>query len=168
MEVGYTKKIQIAIGKMQVLKHHPIVCENLSHLLNHEMDVMSMSKSGLLYEFEIKVSKSDFKADVKKRKFKFFKDETKIDEYIPNYFSYVCPVGMIDIDEMEDYMGLYYYGKESGEIWEAKKPKRIHKHLHDKGKILEKVARVNSERQFLGCCRLTYNNNLIKERNKNN
>jgi hypothetical protein len=33
MEVGYTKKIQIAIGKMQVLKHHPIVCGNYTEYL---------------------------------------------------------------------------------------------------------------------------------------
>ena len=163
--MSLTKTIQLAVGKMQVLKHHPIVCENISHLLNHEIDVMSFSKGDMMYEFEVKVTRGDFLADSKKRKW----DEmyNSIEQYNPNYFSYVCPVGLINVDELKEGMGLYYYGEESAELWEAKKPKRIHKLKHERMKILEKVSRVNSERQFLGCCRLTYNNNLIKERNAN-
>lgn len=63
-----TKEIQKAIAKMQVLKFHPIVCENIIPLYKWEMDVMSISKSSMMYEFEVKVSRGDFKADFKKEK----------------------------------------------------------------------------------------------------
>lgn len=35
--------------------------------LNHECDLMVLTKSGYAYEVEIKISKSDIKADIKKR-----------------------------------------------------------------------------------------------------
>ena len=157
-----TKKIQIAIGKIQVLKFHNPVIENISHLLAHEMDLMSISKSGMMCEFEVKISRSDFKADSKKRKWYWF-EEPHVN-YCPNYFSYVCPKDLIKIDEVQDYAGLYYY--EEDEIIEIKKPKRLHKEIYDRNRIIEKVNRLNSERQFLGCARLTYENNLIKENNR--
>lgn len=63
-----TNNIQKAVGKMQVLKNHGIVVENINTFWNGEMDVMSVSKSEMIYEFEVKISRSDFKADLKKRK----------------------------------------------------------------------------------------------------
>jgi len=52
------KTIQMAVGQMQVLNFHSPVCENIS-MGFEEMDLMSVSKAHLLYEFEIKISKSD-------------------------------------------------------------------------------------------------------------
>lgn len=67
---------------------------------------------------------------------------------------------------MPVYCGLYYYSE--NEIIEVKKPKRIHKEkVADINRIKDKVLRLMSERLFLGCARLTYQNNAIKERNKN-
>lgn len=158
-----TKTLQKAIGKMQVLKYHNPVCENIGALLLYiEMDVMSISKAGLIYEFEVKISEADFKADAKKRKWKYYLKEG-YEKFTPNYFSYVCPKDMISISEIPDYAGLYYY--DDGDLIECRKPKRIHKEKCDKKHIIEKVSRITSERHFLGCARLTYENNLIKSRN---
>lgn len=60
-----TKEIQQAICKHQVLKYHPIVCENISPNM-YEHDVLSVSKSGYTYEFEVKISRQDFLKDAKK------------------------------------------------------------------------------------------------------
>lgn len=162
-ENSLTNKIQLAIGRMQVLKYHSPVCENVGLLsLSIEMDVVSISKSSMVYEFEVKVSRSDFKADAKKRKWEHY-DEPSNQRIAPNYFSYVCPKDLIQISEIPKYAGLYYYL--DGEILQIRKPKRMHKVECNKREALEKISRITSERHFLGCARLTYENNLIKKRN---
>lgn len=149
-----TKQIQLAVGKMQVLKFHSPVCENVKYLINDfELDVMSISKSGMLYEFEVKVSRSDFLADKKKRKHQFY---SMFPNKQPNYFSYACPKDLINLNEIGSNCGLYYF--EDGEITEIRPPKRIHKLTLDRDKVLEKVCRITSERNFLNGCRMTYNN----------
>ena len=62
-----TQEVQKEMGKYLVMKHHCPVCENVSGLMTRgEMDIVSMTKSGLFHEFEIKISRSDFLADKKK------------------------------------------------------------------------------------------------------
>lgn len=49
--MSVTKHIQKLVGRMQVLKFHSPVCENVKYLINDfELDVVSVSKSGMLYE----------------------------------------------------------------------------------------------------------------------
>lgn len=158
-----TKHIQKIVGKMQTLKFHSPVCENVKYLINDfEMDVISLSKSGMLYEFEVKISRSDFLADSKKRKHDYY---IKYPERQPNYFSYVCPIDLIKLNEIGSKVGLYYV--DGNEITEIQPPKIIHKNLHNKVKILEKVCRITSERNFLDGCRMTYNNRLINIKKQN-
>lgn len=152
--MSVTKHIQKLVGRMQVLKFHSPVCENVKYLINDfELDVVSVSKSGMLYEFEVKISRADFKADFKKSKHLWL---TKYPERGPNYFSYVCPEGLIKVSEIGSGVGLYYV--KGDEIEEVQAPKRRHKFIHDRLKILEKIARVTAERHFLGSCRLTFEN----------
>ncbi len=162
--MSLTNEIQAAVGKMQVLKYHSPVVENIMPLdISCEMDVMSISKSGMIYEFEVKISRSDFKAELNKRKWEHYNDPQP--NTCPNYFSYVCPTGLILAYEITDVSGLYYY-RDSGELIEVKKPKVIHKGKSNLKRIIEKCCRLMSERHFLGCARLTYENNLVKEFNK--
>lgn len=70
-----------------------------------------MTKSELAYEFEIKISRSDFFNDFKHktRKHSFLGAVNK--EYlngIPNYFYYVVPKGLITKEEVPEYAGLCY------------------------------------------------------------
>jgi len=164
-----TKDIQKAIGKMQVLKFHTPVCENVKYLIgDFELDVVSISKSGMLYEFEVKISRSDFMADKKKRKHIFY---TERPDRSPNYFSYACPKDLIKPSEIGSGVGLYYIDGE--DVIEIQSPKRRHKIIHDINEISKKICRINSERQFLGGCRMTYDNKesdkrweLIKKENE--
>lgn len=149
-----TKRIQKLIGKMQVLKFHSPVAENIKYMISDfELDVISVSKSGMLYEFEVKISRGDFKADKKKRKHDIYKAYL---DRSPNYFSYVCPKDLIKLSEIGSGVGLYYVDGE--DIIEVQTPKRRHKIIHDRIKILEKICRVTSERHFLGGCRLSFEN----------
>jgi len=160
-----TQEIQKAIGKMQVLKFHSPVIENFTPFWRWEYDVLSISKSQMLCEFEVKISRSDFNKQ---------KEKTKMDAYsreiisgksfgwhggiaqVPNYFSYCCPTGLIKESEIPKFAGLYYC--ENGEITEIQTPKRLHSHKFNLDRVKEKMLRYFSERTLLGGCRMTYEN----------
>lgn len=149
-----TKKIQESICKEELLKGN-LPCENLSYVFyQSEVDVLSILKSGYVVEYEVKISRSDFKADAKKAKWKYF--DNRIETGIPNYFIYACPEGLIKEDEIQDYAGLVYVYEHRVEV--IKKPKILHRHKHDLVKLLSKFVRVKSERKYLGCCLMTYKN----------
>lgn len=154
-----TSEIQAELCKSEVLKHN-IPCENVSWLLIWEADILSINKSGYLTEFEVKVSRSDFKADAKKRKWSWF--EMKIETQLPNYFYYACPVGLIGIDEVPKFAGLVYVGPDGVEV--IKKASLLHKQKRDRLKVIDKFCRILTERLFLGKCRLTYENDKIRNR----
>ncbi len=161
-----TKEIQLLVGRSQVLKYHSPVCENVKDALGIcEFDVLSVSKSEMVYEFEVKISRSDFKADLKKKKHEYYSKGFEHRTRTPNYFSYVCPADLIKLGEIASSTGLYYAA--NGEITEIRKPKRLHDFIHDKNKLNAKICRITSERQFLGACRLTYENKAITERYAN-
>jgi hypothetical protein len=151
------KEIQQIICKDMVLSGHVCVAENISFILNHELDVMSMTKTGYMYEYEVKISRSDFHADKKKiRKQQNF--VLRIEKHIPNYFSYVVPQ---QIHEVPEYAGLYYIS--NGLINEQKKPKLLHRHKHDIQKIQKKLVTVYQERTYLGNCLMTYKNKMNRK-----
>lgn len=73
-----------------------------------ESDYMAISRSGYTYEAEIKISHNDFlnEAKNKKRKLSVLRGEREGKR--PNYFYYVCPTGIISVEELPDYAGLIY------------------------------------------------------------
>lgn len=54
---------------------------------------------------------------------------------IPNKFSFACPEGMIKLEEIPDYYGLYYINKK-GKATQVRAPKFIHKDKFDRWKDL--------------------------------
>lgn len=161
-----TKEIQMLVGKEMVLRGHSCVCENVSNFIPYrEMDVMSVSKSGYLYEFEVKVSRSDFMADFKKknRQFNDGINGVVVPRLSPNFFSYVCPDGMIVENEIPSYAGLYYASING--LKTIRKPTIIHKEKRALADIQQKLMRIYEQRHFLGDCLLTYLNKQIKLRN---
>lgn len=169
-----TKDIQAAIGKMQVLKYHVPVVENFEPLGRYEYDVMSIGSGKMIYEFEVKISRSDFLKPKEKQKhleyaqsknenmeaIAYVNEEKKISRWIkvPNYFSYACTDGLIQLHEIPDFSGLYYCA--NGEVKEIRKPQRIHDKLHDIEKINKKVLRTVCERNFLGCTIMSHENKI--------
>ena len=157
-----TKDIQELVCKEEVIKGN-LPCENIQvAFIQGEQDVLSILKSGYVAEYEVKVSRSDFKADAKKSKWKSY--ALKIERHMPNYFSYVCPPGMIKEYEVQSFAGLIYAHDNHLEV--IKKAKILHRFKHDITGMLKKFARVKSERKYLGSCLMTYQNNQIKERRK--
>jgi hypothetical protein len=128
-----------------------------------ESDFFCISSSGYTIEVEIKISRSDFKADFKKTTKHIMlsradKNSVSVPSYewknvsafeyrapiIPNKFYYCCPEGLIAVDEIPEYAGLLYYSEsiktrydelESG-IIEVKPAKFLHKNKPDISKRL--------------------------------
>lgn len=154
--MSVTKEIQNKICNYSINRLQEAVCENFEYR-GWEMDVALISKSGMLHEYEVKISRSDFLADKKKGKWLQF--ECKNDYACPNYFYYVCPTGLIKSDEIPVYAGLYYY--EDGRLSFIQKAKRFHPVPHNKEWILRKMLRLTNERKYLGASAMT-----IREREK--
>jgi len=113
-----------------------------------ETDFLVVKENGFILDIEVKISRNDFKADFKKKKHeilkngcitldrfyarqeggklvKYFKgDVLKID--IPNRFYFCVPEGLVSVDEVPDYAGLFYVN-EFGGIRKVKEAKLLHK-----------------------------------------
>jgi len=158
--LSLTKEIQQAICKAEIKKGNH-VAENFNYFFPGELDVISVAKSGYVSELEVKVSRSDFNADAKKRKWHFYNWALQYPLsqscQTPNYFTYVCPVingkAIISESELKPYMGLIYF--QDGELITVRKPKLIHKHKHDIIKLLTKMLTVNNWHHYFGAQRLT-------------
>src|SRR5574343_36813 len=74
------------------------------------------TKNNYVKEYEIKVSKNDFKNDFRKKEFNYKESKNKHDiiknnEYVANKFSFVCPENLIDIKDIPEKYGLIYLVK---------------------------------------------------------
>ena len=109
--------------------------ENLN-VFEWESDVLKFTKSGYVYEFEIKISRADFKNDFKnkKKKHALLEDKNSENSKRPNYFYYVVPKDMIDVEDVPDYAGLLYvfpYSFGTFSFIEVKKAPSLHKNKFD-------------------------------------
>lgn len=109
--------------------------ENLN-IFNWESDVVKFTKSGYVYEFEIKISKADFKNDFKNKKNKhaILENSETGNEKKPNYFYYVVPKDMITVEDVPEYAGLIYvipYSEKRFGFLEVKKAPILHKTKFD-------------------------------------
>lgn len=94
------------------------------YVFTWESDVLILTKSHYWYEIEIKVSRADFKNDLKH---KFQKHNTLSDADAtdkPNYFYYAVPEGLISPEEVPTYAGLIYMHGSRPEI--VKLPQKLH------------------------------------------
>jgi len=179
--MNLTKEIQETICKAEIHKGNH-VAENFNYFFRGELDVISLAKSGYVSEFEVKVSRSDFRADAKKSKWQYINWclESKSElssRYLPNYFTYVCPLingkGIILESDLKPYMGLIYF--QDGELITVRKSKIIHKNKHNILNLLTKMLRVNNWRHYFCAQKLTilnrqaiaYNDECLKEKVNN-
>ena len=129
-----SKNIEAGLVMDLYLKGHSPITTHFSGVGLQECDVISISKADYIYEYEVKISRSDFKADFKKGKHKLiieknFNHESRSETfnfYTPNYFYFVVPKNLITIDEIPDYAGLIYM-EEDGKFEIIKKATILHK-----------------------------------------
>jgi len=78
-------------------------------IFGFESDFFCISKSGYVIECEIKISKSDFKADFRKNKYGKVRHEILQDRsktFKPNRFYFAVPKGLLTVNDIPDYVGL--------------------------------------------------------------
>lgn len=118
--------IQQAVCKYLIRPDVVVFTTNMSWHWPFEMDIISVSKTSYLTEYEIKVSRSDFKADFKKSISVHYGSQNRIscvDEVLkhdwyagislpdfyehrkPNRYYFVTPFGMISPDEVPKHAG---------------------------------------------------------------
>jgi hypothetical protein len=81
-----------------------------------EADIIELTASGYAVEYEVKISRADFRADVKKRSWEQAKSKYDIlqaGERV-NRFYYIVPEGLIEESEIPEFAGLIYARK--GEV----------------------------------------------------
>jgi hypothetical protein len=130
-----SKNIEAALCMNLYLKSHSPVTTKFTGMGLSECDVLSISKSDYIYEYEIKISRSDFKKDFIKEKHTFMSDANfsinekseQIKYKLPNYFTYITPNNLISIDEVPEYAGLTYIMEDMETFVVVKKPKLLHK-----------------------------------------
>lgn len=85
-------------------KKHEITIPNLTLFYRWEADVLSITKSMLVHEFEIKVAKSDYQRD-REKKYKHYCLSTEVlaPHMAPNYFWYVT--WGFEIEKLPPYAG---------------------------------------------------------------
>lgn len=118
-----SKNIESALAMYLYEKQHSPITTRFTGYGLAECDVISISKSNYIYEYEIKVSRSDFRADFNKDKHKLMlerkgtktrmikenNEKVKDTLYLTcNYFNFVVPTGLVTIDEVPEYAGLIY------------------------------------------------------------
>lgn len=128
-----SNNIEAALSMHLYEKSHSPITTRFKGMGLQECDVLSISKSNYIYEYEIKISRGDFKKDFTKKKHehiineKFTRTKKGETQYnTANYFSYVVPFGLISEEEVPEYAGLIYFNEDlSFDI--IKKAKLLHK-----------------------------------------
>jgi hypothetical protein len=162
-EPAYSEELIQKVLRTAVLSPSSVLyrTENLN-VFAWESDSLAITKSKYAYEFEIKISRADFKNDFKHKKVKhqmlegtyqLFGDEFLGDGKMsltdkPNYFYYVVPENLITVEEVPTYAGLVYvkprYNREGKIYWYdanvVKVAPKLHKEKIDEThlKLMEK------------------------------
>lgn len=154
-------KIQSILLRYYYEAGKKIACTNYSGCGLDECDVIMVSSSGIVYEYEIKCTRSDFKADFKKtHKHSKLRGDLKerIQEYqskgwflIPNHFYYVCEDSLIREDEIPLYAGLIYIVNNEPQI--IKKAPKLHSTKATQ-RLLDSILNSLTIRLVYGCAYL--------------
>lgn len=115
-----TSSIQKKVIQLAINYRHYLVAKNFYLYDGWECDVLSVSYSDQITEYEVKKSRSDFKADFNKKDKHF----STSNGYGANYFYFACPIGLIKHDEIPEYAGLIYCNNKGSYI--AKKAPILH------------------------------------------
>jgi len=92
------------------VKHHDSFIPNSNQFFTWEADLLSVTSSGLIHEFEIKTSIQDYRRDAKKRK--HYKMDVSL--YSPAYFWYVTFGFEIEPPENAGWIFIEYKKSDNG------------------------------------------------------
>lgn len=138
-------KVQLGLHSHLGAKGHKIIAPNIEIFYTGEMDVCSIMKTGMVCEYEIKLSRADFKADFKKehkhpvfhKRLEGIDHELKsgysgayvyrVEYTAPNFYYYVVPKNLIKVEEIPVYAGLITFPPNNIFAMETvKRAKKLH------------------------------------------
>tara|TARA_R110002020_G_scaffold213427_1_gene420219 strand:+ start:20144 stop:20569 length:426 start_codon:yes stop_codon:yes gene_type:complete len=99
------KDIQNIMGPILLKKQNMVFPNTKAIHKRFESDLVRVNSDGRVWEYEIKTSYSDFKADFKKVRKHI---SLKAGETGVNYFYYLCPYGVIPLCDVAAPYGLIY------------------------------------------------------------
>jgi hypothetical protein len=103
--MDYTEKNIVTHVCRDIFRHRPgsKIFPNI-FIDGFEADIFEVSRAGIMTEFEVKISRSDFFADAKKvDKHTDLKCGRRV-----NYFYYMMPKGLVDKSDIPEHAGLVY------------------------------------------------------------
>lgn len=107
------RRIQVALFQ----EYAPDLLIPNVQLSTWEADLVRLTSSMFIHEYEIKISRSDFRADftskrwTKRTRHQVLSGEMLSRETVPNRFWYVAPFGLIRVEELPTYAGLIEIGE---------------------------------------------------------
>ncbi len=103
--------IQFAIYGLRRWKEpFPVMVPNV-YIWHWESDILYLTRAGYPWEYEIKLTHSDFLADAKKQtKHSSLQNGSGSG---PAHFYYACPKDVITVEELPEYAGLIYVSDET-------------------------------------------------------
>jgi len=109
------------------------------YVYDWESDYLTITRSGIAYECEIKISKQDFLNDSKKHNKHVIIAEGRLPKGRPNYFYYAVPDGLISVEDVPEHAGLVYVTPYSIRI--VKEAKKLHdgKFDYEETKLIDKL-----------------------------
>lgn len=115
-----------------------------------ESDIISVTKTGYLVEYEVKISRADFLADRRKSKWKHYKFNY---DKAPKHFYYLLPKGTAKIEELPEFAGLIEFTENEGNysFETVHKPKilnRLKATEKQKYKLLKKLYYKSVDAQY--------------------
>lgn len=137
-----------------------VIANSYVYNRNWESDIFVLNKSGYSYEFEVKVSRADFKGDLKKvQKHQILQaGKTLGEDFLrPNRFYYAVPKDMVKVEEVPEYAGLIYMEKYGFE--KIKEAPLLHKYKFNFNDIL-------CPKFYFHNYNLKYENFKLSEQNK--
>jgi hypothetical protein len=132
-------RIQLGLWHWCYRRGQRWACPNVCQMFDTgECDLLTVMRSGLACEYEIKISRKDYRQEARKGRVELFERRLaglttfrdhfgrEVPLLTPNFFSYVVPSGLISADEVPGFAGLIYADEDCRCFDIVKKPERIH------------------------------------------
>jgi len=106
-------KVQRAMFKPLADRGYSHITPNV-HLFGWESDIIALTGAGYVVEYEIKISRGDYRRDREKKRHRILLSHVKTADggmrsaKFPCRFFYACPPGLISEDSLPPYAGLVY------------------------------------------------------------
>jgi len=161
-----SQEIQQALLRWYYPKGRKIANTNFTGAGLHECDVIMLTGAGMIYEYEVKCSLSDFKADFKKEhKHERMRNKglAKGDQWLlekgyntcPNYFYYASEENLLSESLIPEYAGLVYIVGQ--EVRVIKKAPKIHSRPAT-DKLKDALIQSLSAKLIYGCSYMNWQN----------